>query len=81
VLDVEPVAAGVLVTVVVDDVVDGVVDGVVDALDDGTVPVGVDVPDPLECGPRTKTMMAVKRITALVASTAVTSSRRGRGAW
>jgi len=70
VVDADPLVAGVLVAVEV---------GVVDPPETGTVVVVVDVPEPLECGPRTNTMITVKRMTAVVASAAVTISRRGRG--
>jgi hypothetical protein len=53
--------------------------GVVVAGDPNVVTVGVD-PLLLECGPRTHTMITVKRATPTAAAVAVITSRRGRGA-
>ena len=57
VVDAEPLVAGVLVAVEV---------GGVDPPETGTVVVVVDVPELLECGPRTNTMITVNRTTAVV---------------
>jgi hypothetical protein len=75
VVDVEPVVAGALVA----GALFTAELGVVAPLDPGTVVVVIGVLGLVVCGPRTKTMTPVKRITAAAVATAVTTSRRGRG--